>query len=194
MKDWFSADDRKFMIKNHNAMLQVPRMADKESLFVATVENMIFEEKASEAYKFCIETHLNSKENSYLYKLSKIYCDVIYRCKDQNDMLDCGHTEIDVILKLCSYIIEGLNKNLVISQRWGESFCPLTRSVEHIKGRKCDVRFLSTSGVDLGEWEFASKLTAEKAIRDRCRSARINQSILNSLLNRNLNDEQVKKK
>ncbi|RIA83734.1 hypothetical protein C1645_742849 [Glomus cerebriforme] len=110
MKDRFSADDRKFIIKNHSAILQVPHMTDDENSFVATVENV------------------------------------------------------------CSYIIEGLNKDLVICQRWGESFCPLTKSVEYINGRKCDVRFLSTSGVDLGEWEFASKLTAQKVIRDRCRS------------------------
>ncbi|CAG8538739.1 3433_t:CDS:2, partial [Funneliformis mosseae] len=141
-KDWFSVDDRKFMIKNHNAILQVPRMADEEISFVTTVENLVFEEKANEAYKFCIKTHFNSKENSYLYKL---------------------------------------RASLFV------------RSIEYIKGRKCDVRFLSTSGVDLGEWEFASILTAQKAIRDRYRSARINQSILNSLLNRNLNDEQAKK-
>ncbi|CAG8651037.1 16746_t:CDS:10, partial [Funneliformis caledonium] len=181
MKDWFSVDDRKFMIKNHNAILQVPRMADEEISFVTTVENLVFEEKANEAYKLCIETHFNSKENSYLYKLSKIYCDL---CKNQNDMLDFGHTEIDIIMKLLTPYF--------MHQR-GESFCPLTRSIEYIKGRKCDVRFLSTSGVDLGEWEFASILTAQKAIRDRCRSARINQSILNGLLNRNLNDEQAKK-
>jgi hypothetical protein len=46
--------------------------------------------------------------------------------------------------------------------------------------------------VDIGEWEFAVNATESKAISDRCRSARINQSILNSLLNRNLTDEQVK--
>ncbi|CAJ0745155.1 10472_t:CDS:2, partial [Entrophospora sp. SA101] len=180
MKDWFSVDDRKFMMKNHNAILQVPGMAVEESSFVTTVENMICEQKANEAYKFCIETHIDSKENSYMYKLSKIYSDL---CKDRVDMLDYGHTEIDVILKTCSYIIEGLNKDLVIRQK----------CIEYHKGRKCDVRFLSTSGVDIGEWEFASNLTAQKAIGDRCRSGRINQSILNGLLNRNLNDEQAKK-
>lgn len=75
----------------------------------------------------------------------------------------------------------------------GESFCPLTRSIEYNKGRKCDVRFISSLGVDIGEWEFASNFTAQKVIGDRCRSARINQSILNGLLNRNLNDEQAEK-
>ena len=75
----------------------------------------------------------------------------------------------------------------------GESFCPLSRNADYKKGRKCDVRFLSPSGVDLGEWEFASNATPQKAIGDRCRSARINQSILNGLLNRNLTNEQVKK-
>ncbi len=75
----------------------------------------------------------------------------------------------------------------------GESFCPLSRNTDYKNGRKCDVRFLSQSGVDLGEWEFASNATPQKAIGDRCRSARINQSILNGLLNRNLTNEQVKK-
>lgn len=48
------------------------------------------------------------------------------------------------------------------------------------------------SGVDVGEWEFSAKATAYKAIGDRCRSARINQSILNGLLVYKLSDEQVK--
>jgi len=48
------------------------------------------------------------------------------------------------------------------------------------------------SGVDVGEWEFSAKATASKAIGDRCRSARINQSILNGLLEYKLSDEQVK--
>lgn len=33
-------------------------------------------------------------------------------------MLDPAHTEIDIILKACSYIVEGLRKGLVIKQRW----------------------------------------------------------------------------
>ncbi|CAG8579328.1 12018_t:CDS:2 [Funneliformis caledonium] len=40
MKDWFSVNDRKFMIKNHNAMLQVPAMENEESSFVTIVENI----------------------------------------------------------------------------------------------------------------------------------------------------------
>jgi hypothetical protein len=48
------------------------------------------------------------------------------------------------------------------------------------------------SGVDVGEWEFSAKATTSKAIGDRCRSARINQSILNGLLEYKLSDEQVK--
>ncbi|CAI2184983.1 9461_t:CDS:2, partial [Funneliformis geosporum] len=179
MTNWFSVNDRKFMMKDHKAILQVPVMTDEENSFVVAVENIICEEKINEAYDFCIKKHINSEKNSYIYKLSKIYSDFIYRCKDQTDMLGSGHTEIDVILKTCSYIIEGLNQGLVIRQRWGDSFCPLTKSTEYNNGRKCDVRFLSALGVDIGEWEFASNFTAQKAIGDRCRSARINQSILN---------------
>src|SRR5438128_12240296 len=73
----------------------------------------------------------------------------------------------------------------------GESFCPLSRSDSYSKGRRCDVRFLSRSGIDLGEWEFAAHATATKVIGDRCRSARINQSILNNLLGFNCMDEQI---
>ncbi|RIA80223.1 hypothetical protein C1645_8484 [Glomus cerebriforme] len=47
-------------------------------------------------------------------------------------------------------------------------------------------------GVDVGEWEFSAKATPTKMIGDRCRSARINQSILNGLLEYNLDDNQVK--
>ncbi|CAG8647153.1 9010_t:CDS:10, partial [Funneliformis mosseae] len=60
----------------------------------------------------------------------------------QEDILDFttkgAHTEVDVILKACAYIVEGLNKSLTIYPRWGESFCPLSRSADHINGRKCD--------------------------------------------------------
>jgi len=48
------------------------------------------------------------------------------------------------------------------------------------------------SGVNIGEWEFASEVIPHKAVGDRCRSARVNQSILNGLLNLNLTDEQAK--
>ncbi|CAG8566125.1 830_t:CDS:2, partial [Acaulospora morrowiae] len=73
----------------------------------------------------------------------------------------------------------------------GESFCPLSKFTSHEKGRKCDVRFLSRAGIDLGEWEFAAETALNKAVGDRCRSARINQSILNGLLSRNLADKQA---
>ncbi|CAI2190442.1 7880_t:CDS:1, partial [Funneliformis geosporum] len=65
-------------------------------------------------------------------------------------------------------------------------------SADYINGHKCDVRFMITLGVDVEEWEFSVKVTATKTIGDRCRSARINQSILNGLLEYNLDDNQVK--
>ncbi|GBB96861.1 hypothetical protein RclHR1_28560003 [Rhizophagus clarus] len=169
MKGWFSLEDREFMMRNYESLLQVPNLTDEESSFITTVEN-----------------------NSFLRKLSKIYFDFIYRSED-GSILDPAHTEFDVILKACSYIVEGLRKGLLVQQRWGESFCTSSRSIDYKKGRKCDVRFLSPSGIDVGEWEFASNATPQKAISDRCRSARINQSILNSLLSRNLTDVQAKK-
>ncbi|CAG8654074.1 28102_t:CDS:2 [Dentiscutata erythropus] len=192
MKQWFSLEDRRFMMKDHMSLLQVPDLTDEESSFITTIENMLIEKRINEAYEFCVKKFTSSDANSYVRKISKIYLDFIYRSED-GDMLDPAHTEIDIILKACSYIVEGLRKNLVVKQRWGESFCPLSRNTDYKNGRKCDVRFLSPSEVDLGEWEFASNATPQKTIGDRCRSARINQSILNGLLNRNLTNEQVKK-
>src|SRR6266542_5282502 len=75
----------------------------------------------------------------------------------------------------------------------GESFCPMSRSISYEKGRKCDVRFLSSSRIELSEWEFSTHCTNAKAIGDRCRSSRVNQSILNAILRLNLTKEQVKK-
>ncbi|CAG8572675.1 4282_t:CDS:10 [Ambispora leptoticha] len=192
MKEWFSLEDRRFMMNDYMSLLHVPGLKDEESSFVTTIENMVNEKRINEAYEFCVQKLTSSDVNSYVRKISKIYLDFIYRSED-GDILDSAHTEIDVILKACSYIVEGLRKSLVVKQRWGESFCPLSKNADYKKDRKCDVRFLSPSGVDLGEWEFASNLTSHKAIGDRCRSARINQSILNGLLNRNLTNVEVKK-
>ncbi|CAG8459146.1 13388_t:CDS:1 [Racocetra fulgida] len=59
------------------------------------------------------------------------------------------------------------------------------------RGQKYNVRFLSSTGIDFGEWEFCTRAIPTKAIKDRCRSARINQLILNGLLSKELTDEQV---
>ncbi|CAG8575716.1 5230_t:CDS:2, partial [Scutellospora calospora] len=147
MKEWFCVDDRKFMSKEYESMLQIPELAPEESLFILKVEES----------------------------------------EDQVNILDftpeSTHTEVDVIVKACAYVVEGLCKNLEVYSTW---------STNYANGRKCDVRFLSASGVDVGEWEFSAKVIANKTIGDRCRSARINQSILNGLLEYNLNDDQVK--
>ncbi|CAG8636249.1 4770_t:CDS:2, partial [Paraglomus occultum] len=119
----------------------------------------------------------------------------IFKSKNREDILSCGEhnesTEIDAILKACWYIIEALMEGSQIHSKWGESFCPLSRSDAYSKGCQCDVRFLSRLGIDLGEWEFAAHCTAMKVIGDRCHSARINQSILNDLLSFNWTDEQI---
>ncbi|CAG8623587.1 5625_t:CDS:10 [Gigaspora rosea] len=166
MNKWFCDKDKKFIKKNYESILQFPEMIGEENSFVLKVEDMVRKGDVDKAYKYCMEIHSGSEENSYLYKITKIYGDFIYKSKDQADILDftmkSAHTEIDVILKACAYIIEGLNKNLVIYPRWGESFCPLSKSADHINGRKCDVRFLTRSGVDVGEWEFSAKATATK--------------------------------
>ncbi|CAH1763091.1 14345_t:CDS:2, partial [Entrophospora sp. SA101] len=53
------------------------------------------------------------------------------------------------------------------------------------------VHYKGGKRIDLGEWEFAAEATPAKAIGGRCRSAGINQSILNILLSRKLTDEQL---
>ncbi|CAG8810631.1 35109_t:CDS:2, partial [Racocetra persica] len=90
----------------------------------------------------------------------------LFEVKDGDDLLDCGegYTEIDIIVKTCSYIVKGLRKGLGINCKWGDSFCPMSRSTSYEKGRKCDVRFLSSSRTDLGEWEFSAHCTNAKAI------------------------------
>ena len=45
--------------------------------------------------------------------------------------------------------------------------------------------------MDLGEWEFAVNATSTKTITDRCRSARINQTILNGLINLVVKNEHI---
>ncbi|RIB21190.1 hypothetical protein C2G38_1125405 [Gigaspora rosea] len=195
MNEWFSAKDIKFMAKDYIDLLKVPQLPAEENTFISKVESMTLKGDANGAYKFCIETHVNSEENNYMYKISKIYSEFIYRSKNKVDILDYAgdtHTELDVIMKAFGYIIEGLNTGFGTHQKWGESFCPLSKSKDYNKGRKCDLRFLSISGVDLGEWEFASEVIPHKVVSDRCRSARVNQSILNGLLNLNLTDEQAK--
>src|SRR5438034_280279 len=73
-----------------------------------------------------------------------------------------------------------------------KSFCLLSGNADHINRCKYDVHFMIILGVDIGEWKFPTKATAIKMIGDRYRLIRINQSILNSLLEYNLDDNQVK--
>ncbi|CAH1769836.1 10978_t:CDS:1, partial [Entrophospora sp. SA101] len=61
-------------------------------------------------------------------------------------------------------------------------------SSKHIKSCRCDVRFISPLGTNLGEREFAVYSFPTKVISDYCKSSRINQTILNGLLSLNLND------
>ncbi|PKK63687.1 hypothetical protein RhiirC2_129399 [Rhizophagus irregularis] len=70
----------------------------------------------------------------------------------------------------------------------GESFCPLGKSESYTKVENVMCVSCPHQELDLGEWEF----TADKTISDRCRSSRINQSILNGLLRLDWSDERVK--
>ncbi|CAG8685894.1 929_t:CDS:10, partial [Funneliformis mosseae] len=194
MRAWFSVSERQNMMKDYEEILKVSELTEDVNEFIAKVEKMVKEGNVNGAYKYCLNQHADAPARTCLYKITKIYSDFLFKVRDRNDLLDCGgeyHTEIDVIVKACTYIVEGLQNRDGIHCKWGESFCPLSQSTSYEKGRKCDVRFLSPAGIDLGEWEFAAKATPEKAIRDRCRSARINQSILNGLLSCELTDEQV---
>ncbi|CAH1759960.1 8899_t:CDS:2 [Entrophospora sp. SA101] len=170
-------------------MLKIPELSDESNKFISKVEEMIKAGNETQAYKYCLKEHMDSQSYSCLYKITKIYSDFLYETLDGNDMLGKDYTECDIIIKTFSYVIKALEKKQPINQKWGESFCPTSISSKHIKGRRCDVRFISPSGTDLGEWEFAVYSFPTKVISDRCKSARINQTILNGLLSLNLNDQ-----
>ncbi|CAG8515333.1 4879_t:CDS:2 [Funneliformis mosseae] len=194
MQDWFSDEELEFMKEDYKTILKVPDLEEEVNIFITEVEKMVWNDP-NKAYKFCMERQINSEVNTCIYKISKIYGDFLYEVKDGTDMLDSGdetHTEVDIIVKATSYIVKALIKGLKIYYKWGESFCPLSRSANFERVPMCDVRFLSSSSVDLGEWEFAVHASATKSIGDRCRSARVNQSILNGILNLNLTDNQAK--
>ncbi|CAG8844992.1 16664_t:CDS:2, partial [Racocetra persica] len=75
MKSWFSSNDKRFMMKNYESILRIPELALEERTFVLQIEDMILKGEVNRAKKYCSEIHFNSEENSYLYKLSKIYGD-----------------------------------------------------------------------------------------------------------------------
>ncbi|CAI2187099.1 18091_t:CDS:2 [Funneliformis geosporum] len=186
MSEWFSTKDIKFMAKNYADLLKVSQLLAEENSFIL---KMVLKGDVNGAYKLCIENHINSEENGYIHKISKIYAEL---SKNKVDILDYTgdiHTELDVVMKAYGYIIKGLNPGFEIHQKWDESFSLLSKSNDYNKSQKCDLRFLSISGVNIGEWKFASKVIPHKAVSDHCRSARVNQSILNGLLNLNLTDE-----
>ncbi|CAG8518206.1 3144_t:CDS:2 [Diversispora eburnea] len=188
MKEWFSIEDRKFIMNKHKSVLKVPEMYFDESTFAESIEKMINQKRIDVAYERCIQQHCKSEKNSYMYKISKIYSDFIFKCMNDN-MLDSSYTKVDVMINACSYIIQTLRKGLKIQQRWSDSYCP---SADDENGCGCNVRFLSTSGIDIGKWNFsenATASTASKIIGDRCLFGRINQSILNGLLNLDLTDD-----
>ncbi|CAJ0764024.1 8184_t:CDS:2, partial [Entrophospora sp. SA101] len=136
-------------------MLKIPELSDESNKFISKVEEMIKAGNETQAYKYCLKEHMDSQSYSCLYKITKIYSDFLYETLDGNDMLGKDYTECDIIIKTFSYVIKALEKKQPINQKWGESFCPTSISSKHIKGRRCDVRFISPSGTDLGEWEFA---------------------------------------
>ncbi|KAF0499933.1 hypothetical protein F8M41_020393 [Gigaspora margarita] len=182
------------MTKNYETLLTTPELPDEVNTFILEIKKMVHQGNSNAAFKLCIENYASSPINSDISKFSKIYSDFFYKTIDGNDMLECDsieHTEVDIIIKAFSYIIDGLNKDLEIHQKWGKSFCPLSKSTSYTKGRKCDVCFLSSSGMDLGEWEFSVRATTDKTISDRCCSGRINQSILNGLLRLDWKNEQI---
>ncbi|CAI2188112.1 6231_t:CDS:2, partial [Funneliformis geosporum] len=187
MRVWFTEIERQDIMKDYEEILKIPELTEDINKFIAKIEKMVREGDVNGAHKYCLNQHADASVNTCLQNN-------LYNVKDGNDLLYCGgehHTEIDVIVKTCAYIVNGLQNGTGIHSKWGESFCPLSQSANHERGRKCDVRFLSHMGIDLGEWEFSAQATPTKTIEDRCRSARINQSILNGLLSKDLTDTQV---
>ncbi|GET04713.1 hypothetical protein GLOIN_2v1495217 [Rhizophagus clarus] len=149
MRAWFTEVERQDVMKDYEEILKIPKLTEDINEFIAKVEK---EGDANGTYKYCLNQHADASVNTWFYKISKIYGDFLYKVKDGNVLLYCGgkrHTEIDVIVKTCSYIVNGLQNGTGIYS------------------------------------------TPTKAIEDRCRSARINQSILNGLLSRDLIDAQV---
>ncbi|RIA90151.1 hypothetical protein C1645_823714 [Glomus cerebriforme] len=113
MKEWFSLEDRKFMMSNYKSLLQVPSLTNEKSTFITTVENMVNEKRINEASDFCIQKYMSSNENSYLRKISKIYFDFIYRSED-GDMLDSKHMEIDIAGMSGQMLVEDLIESFYV--------------------------------------------------------------------------------
>lgn len=71
-----------------------------------------------EYYLFLTCPKLSANSNSfYLYNICSFYKTI-----DGGDMLECdsiGHTEIDIIVKAFSYIVDGLNNGLGITSEMG---------------------------------------------------------------------------
>ncbi|RIA89391.1 hypothetical protein C1645_824920 [Glomus cerebriforme] len=153
---------------DHIAVLMVLALDEKVNAFIADVEKIVQKGGSNEAYKYCLEKHTNSPNNTSYLDLSLICFHNLFKVKDGDDLLDCkeGYTEIDIIVKICSYIVKGLRKGLRINCKY-------------------------SSRTDLGEWEFSAHCINAKAIGDHYYSARINQSILNAILRLNLTKEQI---
>ncbi|CAG8485990.1 16671_t:CDS:2 [Dentiscutata erythropus] len=109
MQDWFSEIDIQHMVKDHVAVLTVPVLDEEVNTFIADVEK---KGGPNKAYKYCLEKHTNSPTNSSCFDLSLICFYSLFEVKDDDDLLVCseGYTEIDIIIKTCSYIMKGLRK------------------------------------------------------------------------------------
>ncbi|RIB11077.1 hypothetical protein C2G38_134939 [Gigaspora rosea] len=81
MKEWFCVDDRKFMSKDYESMLQIPELAPEESSFVLKVEEFVRKGKVDQAYKHCMDTHITSEKNSFLYKSARYMATLFTRVK-----------------------------------------------------------------------------------------------------------------
>ncbi|CAG8521323.1 7124_t:CDS:2 [Funneliformis mosseae] len=148
-----SPEDTRLYLIADRYVYQVSQLLAKENSFISKVE--IFKENVNNTYKLYIENYVNSEENDYMHKISKIYVEFFYRSKNKVDILDYAgntHTELDVIMKAFRYIIEELNPDFKIHQKYlrEESFCLLSKSNDYNKGRKYDLHFLSMSEVDIG--------------------------------------------
>ncbi|CAJ0839686.1 22011_t:CDS:2, partial [Entrophospora sp. SA101] len=112
--------------QSHNPLTGPSRSLDVETMLKSHINEMekiygVPNGDFNLAYKLCIDTHSNSPTGSSIYKITKIYCDFLYKTKDGRDMLfydSKKNTEIDVVIYAFSYIMDLLNQGLEIQEKW----------------------------------------------------------------------------
>ncbi|CAG8784145.1 5710_t:CDS:2, partial [Dentiscutata erythropus] len=115
----------RFYNQNHETLLTIPELPDDVNTFIL---EMMRQSNSDAAFKLCTENYATAIcEITFSLTCSKPsqipihYVCGFYKTIDGNDMLECdsiGHTEVDNIVKIFLYIVDGLNKDLGIRQKW----------------------------------------------------------------------------